>query len=157
MEYRMLNPLIWELGPLPEMADPDPADYSPAECAAVLDHPAFVSWFWQAPPVYEAAGQLNRRPTLSERTATVSALLDKHFGDALVASYNRRLTAMARWLALAQQPQAAALAQQCGLHLYGMRPSEVPFLQRLASIGLDVAITNLRSGFDWRRHLGAPA
>jgi len=156
-EYRLLNNQIWELGPLSPADEPAPGDYTPEQTAALLDHPAFISWFWQAAAVYEAAGQLGRRPALAERVAVVKTLLESHFGSELVASYRRRLASMARWLALAGQPEAAALAQAASTHLADVPPAQVPFFQRLAGIGLDVAVAYLRSGFDWRRHLGDSA
>jgi hypothetical protein len=165
MEYRLLNPLIWEMGPLAGMGDAsvdgDPptegaAAYTPAQAAAVLDHPALASWFWQAPALYDAVEQLGRKHTAATRAAAVDRLVAVHFDANLVASYRRRLAGMGRWLALAAQPEAAALAKAAAAQLTAYPPARVPaydlFLRRLVGIGLDVAIANLRSGFDVRRH-----
>ena len=60
LEYRLLNPLIWDLGPLMTGPEPPAGNYTAEQTAALLDHPAFVSWFWQAAAVYEAAERLGR-------------------------------------------------------------------------------------------------
>ena len=153
LEYRLLNPVIWELGPLVPIADPEPAPYVHAAGAALLDHPAFISWFWQAAAVYEAASQIGRRPMLTERTAVIATLLTTHFGPHEVDSYRRRLAGMARWLWLAGHRETAGLAQAVAIHLADVPSAETPFFQRLVGTGLDVAVANLRNGFDWRRHL----
>jgi hypothetical protein len=164
MEYRLLNSLIWEAGPV--LAADATADavaeagcYTPAQAAAVLDHPALASWFWHAPALYEVAEQLGRRHVLTERVALIEWVIGQHFDAELVASYQRRLEGMGRWLALAAEPEAAAVAYAAAGSLAQSSIASNrdgwahnPFLRRLVGIGLDVAITNLRSGFDLRRH-----
>jgi hypothetical protein len=174
MEYRLLNPLIWGV-PVEEMSgggeqkpvveevqgasaqggetsDASPlAAASDACTAALLDHPAFATWFWQATELYDAAQRLGRRHTLSARRAQVRALAATHFGPELVNLYQRRLAGMARWLALAFQPEAVALAREAGRRLADGAPAENLFVNRLIGQGLDVAIANLRSGYDPRR------
>jgi hypothetical protein len=157
MEYRLLSPAIWELGPLALPVDPEPVDYEPVLGAALLDHPAFLSWFWQAAPIYEAAGQMEHRPMLAERTAVVSTLLEAHFDSRLAESYGRRVACMARWLSLANDLPAARLARAVSLHLADRPPVDTSFFRRLVGIGLDVAVANLRSGFDLRHHPGEVA
>ena len=101
-----------------EMSDASPlAAASDACTAALLDHPAFATWFWQASELYGAAQRLGRRHTLSARRAQVRALAATHFGPELVNLYQRRLAGMARWLALAFQPEAVALAREAGRRL----------------------------------------
>ncbi len=150
-EYRLLNPWIWEPGPLGQETAVEPGPYTPAAASVLLDHPAFASWIWQSAEVYEAAEGFSRRPLLSERTSVVKRLLVEHFGSDLVASYQRRLAGMARWLALANAPAAARLAAAAAIHLPELPPAQAPFFQRLVGSSLDVAVANLRSGFDWRR------
>ncbi len=58
---------------------------------------------------------------------------------------------MARWLALAFQPEAVVLARQAARRLADGAPAENLFVNRLIGQGLDVAIANLRSGYDPRR------
>ncbi len=159
MEYRLLNPLIWEVpagalngddveaGPHGEAAAPA-AD---AHSAALLDHPAFATWFWQAPELYDAAQRLGRRHSLSARSAQVKALAAMHFGPELVDLYRRRLVGMARWFELASQPEAVALARAAVRRFADGAPDENLFVNRLIGQGLDVAIANLRSGYDPRR------
>jgi hypothetical protein len=46
---------------------------------------------------------------------------------------------MAQWLALAGQPETAALAQAAAEEVATVSPAESPFVRRLIGIGLDVA------------------
>lgn len=171
MEYWLLNALIWEV-PVEELsggegkqklaAEEAPpggevpgasplAAASDACTAGLLDHPAFATWFWQAPELYDAARRLGRRHTLAARSAQVRELAATHFGPELVNLYQRRLAGMARWLALAFQPEAVVLARQAARRLADGAPAENLFVNRLIGQGLDVAIANLRSGYDPRR------
>jgi hypothetical protein len=166
MEYRLLNPLIWEV-PVEELsggegeqkpaAEESPPGASPlavasdAYTAGLLDHPAFATWFWQAPELYDAAQRLGRRHTLAARSAQVRELAATHFGPELVNLYQRRLAGMARWLSLAFQPEAVVLARQAARRLADGAPAENLFVNRLIGQGLDVAIANLRNGYDPRR------
>jgi hypothetical protein len=168
MEYRLLNPLIWDepVGDLDgAQAGPEPAADEPADAAApasaghavaLLDHPAFATWFWQAPEVYDAAQRLGRRHTLSARSAQVKALATAHFGPEVLNLYERRLAGMARWLALASQPEAVALAHDAARLFTHHPPAENLFVNRLIGQGLDVALANLRSGYDPRRPAPPP-
>ena len=168
MEYRLLNPLIWDepagdlrgaqAGQHPAADEPaanEPGDgaapASDARAAALLDHPAFATWFWQAPELYDAAQRLGRRHTLSARSAQVKALASAYFGPELLNLYERRLAGMARWLALASQPEAVALAREAARQFTHHPPAENLFVNRLIGQGLDVALANLRSGYDPRR------
>jgi hypothetical protein len=156
MEYRLLNPLIWELGPVAMEPVPDLETRNPLQTVALLDHPAFANWFWQAPELYDVAEQLGRRHGLPERAAEIGRLAQEHFDAGLLASYGRRLAGMARWLVLAGQEEAAALAAAASRHLAEPGdPAASPLLLRLIGTGLDIAVANLRGGFDLRQHQAA--
>ena len=163
MEYRLLNPLIWDAGESgaadaeeePVLVGEDPARYTSAQIAALLDHPAMATWYWQTLQVYEAAERLGRRPDLALRTAQVEALITAHFSSELLQSYQRRLHSMARWFMLSAEMKPAALAVAAAAHLGRDLPVHSLFLRRIVGMGLDVAMANLRSGFDLRRHSAA--
>ncbi len=165
LEYRLLNTLIWDLGPLPEgdaeaTAGGEAAaghTFSAGQAAALLDQPDFASWLWQAEPAYSAAEQLGRRPAATLRAASISQLIETHFGAELVASYGRRLAGMARWLTFAGQPLAADLAAAASHYMRTLPPPANPFCRRLVGIGIDIASTNLHGGFDLRRKADTPA
>jgi hypothetical protein len=51
---------------------------------------------------------------------------------------------MARWLALASQPEMAARSWAVAEHLGRGVPADSPFVRRLINLGLDIASVNLR-------------
>ena len=147
VEYRLLNPLIWADGDAGEASPlPAPADRAPHELAALLDHPAFASWFWQSEAVLAAAKRLRRGYASAARTEEITALAATHFGPSILHSYQQRLEGMARWLSLANQTATAEMAMAAAAHLATCRPAESPFVRRLIGIGLDVAQVSLQSG-----------
>ncbi|PKO22657.1 MAG: hypothetical protein CVU38_08135 [Chloroflexi bacterium HGW-Chloroflexi-1] len=153
LEYRLLNPLIWTNGQT--AGDPgatiEAVAYTPYQTAALLDHPAFTSWFWQAPALVDVAQQLGPRHDPAVRAARIAELAGAHFGPAVVASYQRRLHRMSTWLSLAAQPEAAALAAAAAEGLAGGPPETSPFLLRLIGIGLDIAFISAFSATDLQR------
>jgi hypothetical protein len=146
LEYRLLNPLIWSTGFDPEAGSPViPGDreYTPAEAIKVLQHPALTGWFWQDPALLEAARELGRQPSQEARQACVTKLALSRFTPDVIASYQRRLRRMARWLALASEPEMAARAQVLADQLSTGLPADSPFIRRLVSLGLDVALVSM--------------
>jgi len=125
------------------LAIPPVSKYTPAETIKVLQNPAFASWFWQDPALTEAARKLGPQPSQEARRAAVTKLAGSKFTPEVIASYQRRLRAMARWLALAAQPEMAAYAQALGDQLGTGEPADSPFVRRLIGRGLDVVIVNL--------------
>ena len=159
IEYRLLNAWVWEI-PLPRPGSggaeeqrsrgagestsaPDAAS-APGNTAALLDHPAFVTWFWHTPAVQAAARMLGPQHILAARTAQVTALAEAEFEPAVRESYRRRLAGMVEWLTIAGQPEAASLAQAAADELAVRPPAESPFVRRMIGIGLDVATISLR-------------
>jgi hypothetical protein len=150
LEYRYFNPLLWNAEPRPEAEPlPEPGAYSPEQTAALLDHPLFTGWFWRDEAMFEAARRngaaVSAAVSGARRSQQISALAAAHFGPELIASYQRRLEAMARWLASAGQAEAAAMAMCAVHHLAGCAPAESPFVRRLIGIGLDVAAVSLQT------------
>jgi hypothetical protein len=144
-EYRLLNPLIWSTRFSPEAglpAIPPAREYTPAEMIKVLQHPAFASWLWQDPTLIEAARELGPQPSKEARRASVTKLASSKFTPDVIASYQRRMRAMARWLAMAAQPEMAAYAQALSDQLGTGEPADSPFVRRLIRRGLDVVIVN---------------
>jgi hypothetical protein len=145
-EYRLLNPLIWSTRfnpPTGFPGIPEVREHTPADAIKVLQHPAFASWFWQDPALSEAARELGRQPSLEARHACVTKLANSRFTPEVVASYQRRLRGMARWLALASQPEMAARAQVLADQLGTGKPADSPFILRLVGLGLDVALVSI--------------
>ena len=145
LEYRLLNPLIWSTRFSPEPglpAIPSARECTPAETIKVLQHPAFAGWYWQDPALIEAARKLGPEPSQEARRAAVTKLAISKFTPEVIASYQRRLRAMARWLALAAQPEMAACAQALGDQLGMGEPVGSPFVRRLIGLGLNMAIIN---------------
>ncbi len=152
LEFRWLNPLIWAPKvPNSDQASPAPGVHTPAEVAALLDHPAFSGWLWHNDAVMTAARRLGLRPNLAGRTEQITRLATAHFNPALVASYQRRLTSMAQWLTLAGQSDIAALAASATAHLGDVPPAQSPLIRRLIGAGLDGAAINLRLQASARR------
>ena len=147
LDYRLLNPLIWaggDAGEAPQL--PAPTDRTPHELAALLDHPAFATWFWQSEAVLAAAKRLRLGSSGAARTTEITALATTHFGPSVRKGYQQRLEGMARWLSLADQTTTAEMAMAAAAHLTSCTPAESPFVRRLIGIGLDVAQVNLQSG-----------
>ena len=142
----MLNPLIWKAGEgVGESAAPLAGTFTAAQTPALLDHPAFVSWFWRGEALLDAARRAGTRQSLAARARQIGGLASAHFGPDVIASYRRQLEAMADWLAAAGQPQAAALAMCAAGHLAEGVPAESPFVRRLIGIALDVAAVSLQA------------
>ncbi len=140
IEYRLFSAALWEVPWQAE--DEEPALADPAQAgntAALLDHPAFVSWFWYTPETEAAARRLGPRPTVTARDREITALAQAGFTRDVIASYRRRLEAMARWLALAGDSQAAEAAMAAAVQLDASPPAESPFVRRLIGLGLDIA------------------
>jgi hypothetical protein len=156
LEYRLLNALIWQSptgdsgsavvrdGEVSRFAN-DTSSGAPVYTAALLDHPAFATWFWQTPEVeageasHFAARKLGARHSGPARASHIAELAQTGFGPDVRAGYRRRLQNMAQWLALAGQPETAALAQVAAEEVVAVPPAESPFVRRLIGIGLDVA------------------
>ena len=147
LEFRYLNPLLWNAGPLAEVAPlPEAGNFSPAQTAGLLDHPVFAGWFWRDDAMFDASRRLKAGTDVTVRTRQIAVLASAHFSAEVVASYRRQLETMARWLALAGQPEAAAMASSAAGHIAAGAPAESPFIRRLIGIGLDVAAVSLQSG-----------
>ena len=146
LEYRYFNPLLWNAGPLgAAMLPPEAGSYTPAQTAALLDHPVFAGWFWRDDAMFDAARQIKPGVNASRRAKQIDSVAAAHFSPEVVASYRRRLEATARWLAAAAQPEAAALAMSAAADLAASAPVESPFVRRLIGIGLDVAAVSLQT------------
>lgn len=153
LEYRLLNPAIWrvafetdpELLPIPS-AKPG----VPGQSAALLDHPAFAGWYWQSAELTDLAHGLGLRLSTGARTERIAELARRMTPEA-VRSYQRRLTGMARWLTLASQPEAAALAQSAAEELGTGSPADSAFMRRLIGVGLDIAVLGSRAGITRQR------
>ncbi len=147
LDYRLLNPLIWADGDSGEASPlPAPADRTPHELAALLDHPVFATWFWQSEAVLAAAKRLRMGYTGAARTQEITALATTHFGPSILKGYQQRLEGMARWLSLANQTSTAEMAMAAAAHLATCMPAESPIVRRLIGMGLDVAQVSLQSG-----------
>jgi hypothetical protein len=143
VEYRWLSILIWEAGPIAETAESHDFEPCPrARTAALLDHPAFASWFWQA----DAARPLGSAKRTRDRSARITAIANTQFGPALRMRYAERLQAMTEWLRLAGEAEAAALCASTAVQILEIPPAESPFVRRLIGIGLDMAAFDSRSG-----------
>jgi hypothetical protein len=146
LEYRLLNPLIWStrLGPKPALpALSEKQELTPADTAEVLQHPALATWFLQDPALLEAARELGRHPDPKARQARVTRLANETFTPDMIATYQRRLRTMARWLALAARPEMAARAQSLAAQLGTGVPADSPFVRHLVSLGLDIAFIGI--------------
>jgi hypothetical protein len=147
LEYQLLNPLIWNTKLASEAGLPViPAgpEYTPAMAIKVLEHPAFASWFWQDPALFEAVRGLGTQPNPEARRAHITMLANSRFTSDVITCYQRRLRAMARWLALASQPEMAARAWAVAEHLGTGEPADSPFVRRLIGLGWDIAIVDLQ-------------
>ena len=146
LEFRYFNPLLWGAGSLAEAApSPKAGRYSPAQTLGLLDHAIFAGWFWRDEAMFDAARRLASGSSAYLRTRQIRVLAAAHFSTVAVASYRRRLEAMACWLALAAQPEPAAMAMNAVEQISGSAPAESPFIRRLIGIGLDVAAASLQT------------
>jgi hypothetical protein len=143
VEYRLFNPLIWLAEPLPgtdlDTADTGAPAIEPAlDRAAIvglLDHPAFATWFW---PLTELpAGQLDDPEA---RANLITHIARTQFGPEIKAGYAKNLQKMARWLLLAGDAEAAAVAQAAMDDVQAQPAEESIFLRRLIGIGVDFAL-----------------
>jgi hypothetical protein len=139
LQYRLLNPVIWlhEGDGGPAAAEPPPAPDDAAAAAILLDHPAFLGWHWWPKDLPLSARWGAQSSGARARTAIEAAL--GQFGPEVCASYARRLRAMQRWLLLAGDGPAAALAEVAARQVEAGQPQESPFVQRLARAGFEVA------------------
>lgn len=142
MPYRLLNLPLWLAVP-DQVAPPaeTPGEMfaslgqaDPEATAALLNHPAFWSW-WASliEDIYPFVGLDQSRST------GVTQFLQRRFSPELVAAYRRRLERMATWLAWARDPDAAALTRLAADQMQGRPPEAVPFLRRLVEIGFEAA------------------
>ena len=146
LEYRYFNPLLWNARPLAEAVPAsEVGSYAPAQTAGLLDHPIFAGWFWRDDAMFAAARRLKSGASIHTRARQIGVVAAAHFSTEVVASYRRRLEAMADWLTLAAQPEIAALAQSAAKHISDSTPAESPFIRRLIGIGLDVAAVSLQT------------
>jgi hypothetical protein len=149
MEYRLLNRSIWNL---PFSPDPRPLpdhvgnDFLRNQTAALLDHPAFASWFWRPLEVRTTGQPLRQQYGAPSRRTRITQLAEAQFVPEVMTSYRERLLEMSYWLFLALQPEAAKLAHAAAMELETRPASESPFIRRLISIGLDVAAVSLQAG-----------
>jgi hypothetical protein len=144
LEYRLLNPLIWSMpldpGPQPSLTS---TAGGRAEALDILDHPAFAGWIWQDQALLDAALGLGPHPGPDELQAGITELARSGFTPEVVASYQRRLRSMARWLALASETEMAARVWTVSEHLSTGEPADSPFVRRLIDLGLHIAFINL--------------
>jgi hypothetical protein len=111
--YRLFSPLVW-LAKEAERGDDESSDVTPApdpelgqpELMAVLDHPAFYSWFADTAAPLEAAQ---------------------------AASYARRFRTMSRWLAVAGDDPMARLASTIAYHFENETPQASSILAAAVS------------------------
>jgi hypothetical protein len=143
VEYRLFNPLIWLTEPLPgadldtietNVPDIEPAP-EPAAIAGLLDHPAFATWFW--PPSEFSPGQITEPEA---RASLITDIARTQFGPEIKAGYAKSLQKMARWLLLAGEIEAAAVAQAAATDVQVQPAEESIFLRRLIGIGIDFAL-----------------
>jgi hypothetical protein len=159
--FRFLNDMIWQYGAVEAEVEAEAPGSLGRYTATLLDHPAFAGWFWQAPALTDAAATLGLRHSVGARSAAVARLAREAFGADDAASYARRVSANSVWLRLANQDEAARLAQVAAAQLRAPAqlradaPAESPFVRRLIGIGLDMALIELHSGYDLRRELKA--
>lgn len=151
LSYRFLNDLIWQYGPFDAASMAGPAIEADVErlgkdTAALLGHEAFADWFWPAGALYEAvAGIFDRWPLPQQaRAMMVRNLAETAFGADDAAIYQRRLTAMAEWLAYTRREAEAQLAATAAEQLRADRPAASPFVHRLIDRSLDVAALDIR-------------
>ncbi len=144
IEYRLFNPLIWLAEPLPGGADLEPADTGAPEIepapdhaaiAGLLDHPAFATWPWSLAEL--SPGQIDGPAARAQRITDIART---QFGPELKARYAKSLQKMARWLLLAGDVEAAAVAQAAALDVQTQPAEESIFLRRLIGMGLDMAL-----------------
>ena len=95
--------------------------------------------------MFDAARRLESGAGASRRAGQIDSVATAHFDADVVASYRRRLEATAWWLALAAQPEAAAMAMSAAAKISASVPAESPFIRRLIGIGLDVAAVSLQT------------
>lgn len=139
LAYRLWNPLIWDAETADEVeVEPEVGNYPAQVTAALLDHPAFADWLWQAGEPPDLARQLLIRRDIESRRGATAALAATYFGTEAVASYQRRLRSMSEWLAVAGQREAARLAAAAAAALAETPPEQSPLVRRLISIGLDM-------------------
>jgi hypothetical protein len=155
--YRLLNPYLWghEIAPLPAA---EPCVASPSllpQTPELLDHPALEGWFIHVPALYDL-GERVLAGRQADVASTLAAILNENLDATRRARYRRRLEAVREWLLAAQEPRLAELAATAAATLEEGAPTEHPFLWRMAEIGLEVAMDNLRSGLDLRRGASEP-
>lgn len=138
LQYRLVNPCIW----LNEDSGDDIAvpEVTPAgiahtgDPASLLEHPAFAGWHWW--PADRLPRTIWRQPNAKQLLVELAL---EQFGQEVCAAYVRRLHAMARWLALAGDTNAAALATTAAGQLEAGRPEESLFALRLVMAGFELA------------------
>ena len=147
--YRLLNPLIWgadfseseesEASGIPEpMAETRPANERSLD--RLLDHPFFESWRHAAAEQIRAwmFSEIRDNLASTDRETTISLLVERIFDPDTSASYQRRLTAMGRWLEQASDRKNARLAGLAAEQLSLHGAEEAPFARQLIGRGLDI-------------------
>ncbi len=163
LEYRLLNDLLWQydvsgveasLRLPPPLQNSDTVLVDGAE--ALLMHPAFESWFVQSEKIYASAERLLLWRSLTgnekEMLRLIEQLADSHFDAEGLARRRVQLTWMAEWLSQAGEVQTAELALAVAAGLEKCPPHEHPLLVGMVKKGLEIAMNNLRLGFDVRQH-----
>ena len=107
-------------------------DAPDADPTVLLQHPAFSGWRWRPTSPFSKTA---RRPAGADETILALAL--EQFGPEVRASYARRLQAMGRWLALAGDTDAAALALAAATQLEELEPAACSFAVQLVKAGFE--------------------
>jgi hypothetical protein len=138
LQYRLVNPCIWlNEGSGDEVAVHEETPAGIAETGdpvGLLEHLAFAGWHWW--PADRLPKAIWRQPNAEQLLLDLAL---EQFGQEVCAAYVRRLHAMARWLALAGDPNAAALATTAAGQLEAGRPEESSFALRLIKAGFELA------------------
>lgn len=162
LEYRLLNDLLWQYDVSSVEASPRLPNSRPGNDAAsaegtgvLLKHPTFDSWFVESEDIYASAARLLLGGALADNEEELTRLLGQlahsHFGAEELARQQARLTLMAEWLLRAGEAQAAELALSAAAGMRERPVHEHPLLVGMVKKGLEIAMNNLRLGFDLRR------
>jgi hypothetical protein len=149
LAFRLLNPVLWiegltaDDGAPPSSVMPDAGDADAV--AALLDHPAFRGWHWWPADLPAEVRQGAPGGAGDARTFDPLRPALSRFGPEVSASYTRRLEAQSRWLTIAGDLHAAALARLAVLQLQAQPPEQASFVRRLTRAGREVAQLRDRS------------
>ena len=141
-QYRLVNPCIWLEESRPDEVDaaaygePFIGDAPDADPAILLQHPAFAGWRWRpTSPFSKTVRRQAGAQAGADETILAPAL--KQFGPEVRASYARRLQAMGRWLALAGDTDAAALAMAAVTQIEKLDPAACSIVVQLVKAGFE--------------------